>query len=46
MTGEAPWSMRIPAYALVAATIWFGLDTSLTVGSATGAAAALLGVAQ
>jgi multicomponent Na+:H+ antiporter subunit D len=45
MTGEAPWSMRLPAYALVAATIWFGLDTSLTVGSATAAAAALLGAA-
>jgi multicomponent Na+:H+ antiporter subunit D len=44
MPGEAPWSMRIPAYALVAATIWFGLDTSLTVGSASAAAAALLGV--
>jgi len=35
-----------PAYALVAATIWFGLDTSLTVGSATAAAAALLGAAK
>ena len=46
VASEAPWSLRIPAYALVAATIWFGLDTSLTVGSASAAAAALLGSAK
>jgi hypothetical protein len=46
MAVVCPWSLRIPAYALVAATIWFGFDTSLTVGSATAAAAALLGGAR
>ena len=41
-----PWSMRVPAALLVAATLWFGLDTSLTVVPAQQAAAALLGVAR
>ena len=31
---EAPLSMLVPAWILVAATIWFGLDTSVTVGTA------------
>lgn len=39
---EAPPSMLIPALLLVAATIWFGLDTSLTVGSALDAAQQLV----
>jgi multicomponent Na+:H+ antiporter subunit D len=38
-----PWSMGLPALCLVAATVWFGLDTSFTVGSAAQAAAALIG---
>ena len=38
------WSMVLPAGLLVAATVYFGLDTSFTVGSAAQAAAALLGV--
>ena len=38
-----PWSMRLPAALLVAASVYFGLDTSFTVGSATQAAAMLLG---
>jgi multicomponent Na+:H+ antiporter subunit D len=38
-----PWSMGLPAGCLVAATVWFGLDTSFTVGSAAQAAAALIG---
>ncbi|MFZ2650995.1 MAG: monovalent cation/H+ antiporter subunit D family protein [Burkholderiaceae bacterium] len=38
-----PWSMALPAGLLVAATVYFGLDTSFTVGSASQAAAALLG---
>ncbi|HNQ04585.1 MAG TPA: monovalent cation/H+ antiporter subunit D family protein [Thiobacillaceae bacterium] len=39
---EAPLVMLIPAWILVAASIWFGLDTSLTVGSALDAAQSLL----
>ena len=38
-----PWSMALPAAMLVAATVYFGLDTSFTVGSAAQAAAGLLG---
>jgi multicomponent Na+:H+ antiporter subunit D len=38
-----PWSMALPAGLLVAATVYFGLDTSFTVGSAAQAAAQLLG---
>ncbi len=40
---EAPLSMLVPAGLLVAASIWFGLDTSFTVGSATQAATVLMG---
>jgi multicomponent Na+:H+ antiporter subunit D len=40
---EAPAGLAIPAWTLVGATIWFGLDTSVTVGSAARAAAMLLG---
>ena len=36
-------SLQIPAWALIAATVYFGLDTSFTVGSAATAAAQLLG---
>jgi multicomponent Na+:H+ antiporter subunit D len=35
---EASLSMLIPAWLLIAATIWFGLDTSVTVGTALDAA--------
>ena len=35
---EAPLALLLPAWLLVIATIWFGLDTSLTVGSALDAA--------
>ncbi len=35
---EAPLGLLIPAWLLVAATIWFGLDTSFTLGSAMEAA--------
>ncbi|MEP7283726.1 MAG: monovalent cation/H+ antiporter subunit D family protein [Rubrivivax sp.] len=38
-----PWSMRVPAFLLVAATVYFGLDTSFTIGSAASAAAQLIG---
>lgn len=41
--GEAPFSMLAPSAVLVGATVYFGLDTSLTVGSATHAAATLMG---
>jgi len=36
--GEAPLSLLIPAWLLVGATVWFGFDTSFTVGSAIEAA--------
>jgi len=39
---EAPLSMLIPAWLLVAACIYFGLDTAATVGGASRAAQALL----
>jgi multicomponent Na+:H+ antiporter subunit D len=39
---EAPLTLLIPAWLLVAATIWFGLDTSFTVGSALDAAQQLV----
>ncbi len=38
-----PWSMRLPAALLVAASVWLGLDTHFTVGSASAAAQWLLG---
>jgi multicomponent Na+:H+ antiporter subunit D len=41
--GEAPLAMLIPSWLLVAACVWFGLDTSYTVGGASRAAALLLG---
>ena len=41
--GACRWSMALPAGLLVAATVYFGLDTSFTVGSAAQAAAVLMG---
>jgi multicomponent Na+:H+ antiporter subunit D len=38
-----PWSMAVPAGLLVAATVYFGLDTTFTVGSARQAVALLMG---
>ena len=38
MRQEASPALLIPAWALVLASIWFGFDTSLTVGSALEAA--------
>ncbi|MDP3514657.1 MAG: monovalent cation/H+ antiporter subunit D family protein [Sulfuritalea sp.] len=43
---EAPLAMLIPAWLLIAATIWFGLDTSVTVDTALDAARQLMGKAQ
>lgn len=40
---EAPLSMLVPAGLLVLATLYFGLDTRFTVGTAVQAAAQLLG---
>jgi multicomponent Na+:H+ antiporter subunit D len=40
---EAPLSMLIPSWLLVAACVFFGLDTEATVGTASRAAQALLG---
>jgi multicomponent Na+:H+ antiporter subunit D len=41
--GEAPATLLVPAWILVGAAIWFGLDTSFTVGSASAAASLLIG---
>jgi len=38
---EAPWSMLVPLWALVFATVFFGLDTAWTAGFAERAASAL-----
>lgn len=43
---ETPLSMLIPAWLLVIGTIWFGLDTSFTVGTATEAALQLVKVGR
>jgi multicomponent Na+:H+ antiporter subunit D len=40
---EAPPSMLVPTWILAAATVWFGIDTTLTAGLAGRAAALLLG---
>lgn len=40
--GEAPVSMLIPAWLLIAACVYFGLDTGLTLGGAADAARVLL----
>lgn len=40
--GEASWALLLPAYVLLAATIWFGFATSFTVGSALDAAGQLM----
>jgi multicomponent Na+:H+ antiporter subunit D len=42
-TEEAPLSLLLPTWLLVVANIYFGIDTSLTVGTARRAAEALLG---
>jgi multicomponent Na+:H+ antiporter subunit D len=39
---KSRWSMLLPAALLAAATVYFGLDTSLTLGSASQAAAMLM----
>lgn len=41
--GRVPLIMAVPAGLLVAATVYFGIDTSFTVGSAAQAAAGLMG---
>ena len=41
---ETPASLLVPAWLMIAASIYFGLDTSVTVGSAAGAAEMLIGV--
>jgi multicomponent Na+:H+ antiporter subunit D len=41
---EAPLGLLIPTWILVAANIYFGIDTDLTVGVAEAAAASLLGL--
>jgi len=44
--GEAPLSLLLPAWVLIGATIWFGFDTSFTVGSAIEAAQQLLRITR
>lgn len=39
---RAPLTLMLPALALAAATVWFGLDTRFPVGAASGAAQSLL----
>jgi multicomponent Na+:H+ antiporter subunit D len=41
--GEAPLSMLIPTWVLIAATLYFGVSTSLSAGVARRAAESLLG---
>lgn len=43
--GEPPPAMLVPAWLMVAACVYFGFDTSFTVGSARSAAALMLGAA-
>lgn len=43
---EAPASLLVPAWALVGASVYFGLDTGLTLGGAAAAAADLLGATR
>ena len=41
---EAPVMMLVPMWLLVLANLWFGLETTLSVGVAREAAASLLGM--
>jgi len=41
---EAPWSLLLPTWGLALANIYFGVDTSLTTGTAEAAVGALFGV--
>ena len=41
--GEAPMELLLPTWLLAAATVWFGIDTTLTAGLAEQAAAVLVG---
>jgi multicomponent Na+:H+ antiporter subunit D len=43
---EAPLSLLLPIWILIFANLYFGIDTSLTVGVANQAASVLLGVSQ
>ena len=43
---EAPLGMLIPALILAAAIVWFGLETSVSMGSAAAAAATLTGMVK
>jgi multicomponent Na+:H+ antiporter subunit D len=43
---EAPLSLAVPAWAMAIASVYFGIETSLTVDSASQAAAMLLGVGR
>lgn len=43
---EAPASMLVPMWILAIACIWFGIDTTLTIGSAEIAAMSLIGKGQ
>lgn len=40
---EAPWSLLLPTWVLIGATVYFGVSTDLTVGVAQRAAALLIG---
>lgn len=40
---EAPWTMLVPVWVLIAANVYFGINTGPTIGAARAAAEALLG---
>ncbi len=42
---EAPWSLLLPTWVLVAANVWLGVDTRVSIGLAGQAARALMGAA-
>lgn len=43
---EAPYGLLLPAWLLIIATIYFGFETSVSVGSASDAAAMLMGTSK
>ena len=46
VVAEAPWHLLLPIWVLLAANVWLGIDTDLTVDTASGIANDLLGVAR
>src|SRR5690606_12247444 len=42
---EAPWQLLLPTWLLIGASVYFGINTELTIGVATRAAEVLMGAA-